>query len=84
MRDDLAGLEELHELLLPPDLGGLPEFHALVEADVAWSHGRANVMNGFSVFMETLEFKPRVPSEASIVGAILEAEQAAGVEWPAA
>lgn len=84
MRDDLAGLAELHALLLPPDLEGLPELHALVEADIerVWRH--AKVTNGWLVFVESLDYRPRVMSEGALLGAILEAELAAGVEWPSA
>ena len=71
---DLEGLPAFHALLEDP-------FEALVAADVATAHSEAHRANGWLVFMESLELRPRVRTDTECVAELLRHEEMSGVRW---
>jgi hypothetical protein len=84
------GLHEFHALLepsglaVPDDLAGAPEvIEATLGADIDYYHGWANTENGWSVFMDTLDCRPKVATDTECTAALMRYEHERGLSWAA-
>jgi hypothetical protein len=78
--DDLNGVDALHGLISHP---GVPELHALLEADVDEAHRIAHVRNSMFIVHEAWGMRPNLFDDRDLVTRILELEGEKGVWWAA-